>query len=557
MGVLVRIAFRNLLEHKGKTLIIGIIVAVGVIVLVVGNAMMDTATRGIRRAFIDNYTGDIMISGLADGQISLFGVQSVGGLEQTPVLPDFKEIEQHVQSLAPVSVTTAQISGFGLLRAEDDRLDGLENSAFTVLFGIDPESYHDMFDNVALVEGEYLKPGERGIMLSVDRVEELQEAAISGLEEAGLAEELGEDQTYEIHVGDEVRVVSGLSEGLPRIRVVPLVGIYEMTGISEGVGAELVTYLDAQTLRALMGLSLGTSSEIVLDQEQTELLDRMEAGLIDSPDDDLFSGDTGDADLFSDDLFGDSVIEEGSGDEIDFEDLDSLLGTGEPAAGTDAESTGEAEGQTAGAAGGPAATDLEPDSGSTWHYILARLENPRRTEQVVEKLNQWFIGEGISAQAGNWEIAAGPFATTADVIRTVFNIAIIVIGIVAVIIIMNTMVISVMERTSEIGTMRALGAGRGFVWRMFMIETLAITTVFGILGVATSLGIIGIMHMIGIPATNTFLRVLFAGPELKPVASVLSVIGSLIIVSSIGILAHLYPVSVALKIQPIKAIQTE
>ena len=188
---------------------------------------------------------------------------------------------------------------------------------------------------------------------------------------------------------------------------------------------------------------------------------------------------------------------------------------------------------------------------------VARVENPRRTNKVVAELNEWFISRGISAQAGNWEMAAGPFATTADVVRTVFNIAILIIGIVAVIIIMNTMVISVMERTSEIGTMRALGAQRGFVWRMFMVETLVITSLFGLIGVATGLGIIGILHLIGVPATNTFLTILFAGPELKPVASAISVFGSLLIVSVVGVLAHLYPVSVALKIQPIRAIQTE
>jgi len=84
-----------------------------------------------------------------------------------------------------------------------------------------------------------------------------------------------------------------------------------------------------------------------------------------------------------------------------------------------------------------------------------------------------------------------------------------------------------------------------------------ITTIFGIVGVAAALGIIGIMHIIGIPATNTFLTVLFAGPELKPVASGVSVLGGLIIVSIVGLLAHIYPVAVALRIQPVRAIQTE
>ena len=543
MPVLFRLAIRNLVEHKGKTLIIGLIVAVGVIVLVVGNALMDTAREGIERAFIDNYTGEIMVSGLAEGQISLFGVQSVGGLEQTPVIPDFEKVRSYVAGHPDVTATTPQVTGFGLLRAEDDRIEGLENSALTVLFGIDPATYHEMFDNVRLIEGAYLEPGDTGIMLSVDRIEDLQDGAVSGLAKAGI-----DVPQYEIHVGDPVRVVSGLSQGLPRIRVVPLVGIYEMTGISEGVGAELVSYVDAQTLRALLGLSLGTSASIELDREQTELLDRL--GSTEEPgsfEEDLFSSDP-----FADDLFGGDMIGDAGDDLVDFDDLESMLG-GHSATDATADRTAD---RAADQTGDLAATE-EVAAGSTWHYILARSDNLRRTERVIEELNEWFVSEGLSVQAANWEAAAGPFATTADVIRTVFNVAIVVIGIVAVIIIMNTMVISVMERTAEIGTMRALGAERGFVWRMFMYETLAITTVFGITGVAAGLATIGIIHLIGIPATNTFLRILFAGPELKPVASVVSVAGSLLIVSVIGILAHLYPVSVALKIQPIRAIQSE
>ncbi len=530
MGVLLRIALRNLVEHKGKTLIIGSIVALAVVVLVVGNAMMDTARTGIERAFINNYTGNIMISGLAEGNISLFGVQSVGALEQTPVIPEFNEINDHLAGDPQIAATTTQISGFGFMRAEDDRIEGLENSAFTVLFGIDPSSYREMFDNLELIEGAYLEPGTEGVMLSTDRVDDLQKAAVRGLEDAGL-----EEEEYEIHAGDDIRVVSGLSQGLPRIRVVPLIGIYEMTGISEGVGAELISYIDAQTLRALLGLSLGAGSEITLDYEQTELLDRAEAGGGDTLEEEFFSTDP-----FGDDMFADSVIAEAPERLVDFENLEGLL-----ALDNTPDETDERE------------APAEIDAGTIWHYFLARVENPRRTDQVVTELNEWFISQGISAQAGNWEMAAGPFATTADVIRTVFNIAILIIGVVAVIIIMNTMVLSVMERTSEIGTMRALGAQRGFVWRMFMVETLVITSLFGLIGVATGLGIIGILHLIGVPATNTFLTILFAGPELKPVASAISVLGSLVIVSVIGILAHLYPVSVALKIQPIKAIQTE
>jgi len=529
MPILFRIALRNLIEHRGKTLIIGILVALGVVVLIVGNSLMDTAREGIARAFIDNYTGDIMISGTAEGPISLFGVQSVGGIDPTPVLPAYADIVEIVEQTESIDRWTTQITGFGFMRPEDERIDGISNSVLTVLFGSESESYHELFDNVRIIEGRYLEPGEQGLMISTDRAEELEEEAIEAL-----ADEDIEVDSYPITVGEEIRIIGLTSDGLPSIRVVPIVAIYETIGISEGVGFELVSYIDPQTLRAILRLNLGRSAEIELDDSQTELLDR-------SGDDDLFNVD----DLFGDDALAESD-DSSEAESFDFEGFGEIDDEPEESIATeDAEAAALAEG-------------VDPRLASqTWHYVLASVENPRRITATIEELNTAFDEAGIDAQAGNWEVAAGPFATTADVIRTVFNVAIIVIGIVAVIIMMNTLVISVMERTSEIGTMRALGAQRRFVWKMFMYETLAITTVFGLLGVATALGIIGILHWIGIPATNTFLTVLFAGPELKPVASAVSILGGLIIVSVIGLIAHIYPVSVALRIQPIRAIQTD
>ncbi len=537
MPVLMRIALRNLIEHKGKTLIIGILVALGVVVLVVGNSLMDTARDGISRAFVDNYTGDIMISGTAEGPISLFGVQSVGGIDPTPVLPEYPDVVEFVDGHPNIEQWTTQITGFGLLRPEDERVDGFENSVLTVLFGAEPRTYHELFDNVRIVEGRYLEPGEQGLMLSLDRVEELEENAIEALEEQEI-----EVDSYPISAGDEVRIVGLTSDGLPSIRVVPIVGIYEMTGISDGVGFELVSYVDPQTLRAILRLNLGSSAQVELDESQTELLDRI-------ADDDLFDSD----DLFAEDPLEGADAGTGTAEsDADFFDLDALADSPSAAPAEPAPVEQDPPDQSAGADG-----DDPRLASSTWHYILARVEPPRRIDETIDELNAFFADAGVDAQAGNWEVAAGPFATTADVIRTVFNVAIIVIGIVAVIIMMNTLVISVMERTSEIGTMRALGAQKRFVWKMFAYEILVITVVFGAIGIGIALGIIGILHVIGIPATNTFLTVLFAGPELKPVASAISVFGGLIVVSVIGLIAHVYPVAVALRIQPIKAIQTE
>ena len=61
----------------------------------------------------------------------------------------------------------------------------------------------------------------------------------------------------------------------------------------------------------------------------------------------------------------------------------------------------------------------------------------------------------------------------------------------------------------------------------------------------------------GIQAANPYLAIIFGGKELHPALSGTSILYALAIVGLIGIVSSLYPVSVALKIRPVKAIQTD
>ncbi len=517
MPILFRIAFRNLKEHKAKSLIIGILVAVGVVVLIVGNAFMDTASLGIQRAFIDNYTGHVMISGVSEeGRISLFGVQAPGQRVDTPTLPRYREILNHLDTMEGVTAYTPQLTGFALIGPP-----GEDGRTFTLVFGIEPATYQEMFHNIEFLEGRYLRPGEEGILMSTDQIERLKEEIAS--EEGVEVEELD----VEFHAGDMIRVSSFGNAGF-KIRELPIRGIFQFMHTSKGVGADMITYVDARTLRALSGLSLETRNIEELAEEETFLL-----------------GTEDMEDLFSEDSF---VVEESDTVDLTEEALLSFLEEDEYLEETAADAAEDLLEEPA------EAEQPELVSSGPWHYILLKIENPKRITETVLRLNLWFRSQDIRAQAGDWEAAAGPFATTADVIRTVFNVAIIIIGVVAIIIMMNTLVISVIERTTEIGTMRALGAKKSFVWRMFLYETLAITVVFGIIGIGLALVIVGILNAIGIPANNTFLQILFAGDELHPKIAPLSILTSIVVVSVIGLLAHIYPVSLALKIQPVRAI---
>ena len=490
MPVLVRIAFRNLLEHKSKTFIIGTLLALGVVILIVGNSFMDTAERGVKEGFTANYTGDVFISGKAtNGAVSLFGVQAAGGQETTPILPYYDRIVEKLSSMPQVENTASQITGFGMATIANS-----DEQSVAVLFGIEPAEYRRIFDQARIVGGHFLEPGEEGIVITT-----------------GALRSINKQFKKELKVGDEL-LLTGMGNSGFKIRNVPIVGLVEYGKAGEAADDEneatdFITYIDVNTARILQGLTLGNDEDTPVTETQKALL---------------------------------AVTDE-----------DAMFGSEEVIA-----SSGAAPVMAEPAAKAAPRPQSVADTGA-WQYILVKLRNPDQAPRVTAELNAWFTQEGIEAQAGGWKAAAGPFAQSIDVVRIIFNIAIIIVSVVAIIIMMNTLVISVIERTGEIGTMRALGAQRGFVRKMFLIEVLTIALVFGVVGTILGTGLVGILNLAHIEAGNAFLRILFAGKVLHTTVSLGSVVSSLFLVVIVAILAHIYPVSLALKIEPVRAMQTE
>ncbi len=489
MPVLAKMALRSLVAHKAKSLIVGTLIAFGVVILVAGISFLDTASLGLRKSFIDSFTGDVMISGKTDASISLFGVQSMGGTETTPVIPRSDEVLAYVRAQPGVRSATPQVTGANQINIEGNDLANVDSLVF--LFGIEPESYRAMFDNLDLAQGRYLLPGEQGIMLSTPQV-------------ASLNKEL----KTEIKVGGTV-IIQNFATA---IRAVTVRGIFDFK--HRNAALDTICYIDAQSLRALEGMGTGRVEEGVLPGIDTSLLER----------------ETKETDLFS-----------GKGNVVRIE-----AEAARPAAPS-------LQSRAPGAAAEPAASP-RPEN-VPWHFILVDLKNQADAPRFIAETNRWLSRSGIDAVAAGWERAAGPFGTMPNMIRILFVVAILVVSVVAIIIIMNTLVASVLERTSEIGTMRALGAKKGFIWRLFLIETLTISIVFGLAGMAIGAAVVGALNIVGVPATNIVLQTLVGGPDLRPVLSASALGASVVVFLMIGIVAHLYPVAVAVRIPPIRAIQ--
>jgi ABC-type antimicrobial peptide transport system permease subunit len=104
--------------------------------------------------------------------------------------------------------------------------------------------------------------------------------------------------------------------------------------------------------------------------------------------------------------------------------------------------------------------------------------------------------------------------------------------------------------------MRALGAQKTFVRRMFVMETLGISGVFGLIGLGLGIITVLILNVVGLPAPNNFFEILFGGKILRPVVTLSAFIQGILMILGIGFISSLYPVAVALKILPIKAMQS-
>jgi putative ABC transport system permease protein len=128
------------------------------------------------------------------------------------------------------------------------------------------------------------------------------------------------------------------------------------------------------------------------------------------------------------------------------------------------------------------------------------------------------------------------------------NIYLVTIGVAAIslvvggIVVMNIMLVSVTERTKEIGIRKAVGARRKDILTQFLIEAVTVTAIGGVLGVLTGFGVAWLIALlIGFP-------LLF---------SVWSAVLGVSMSSIVGVISGLWPAWRAAKLDPIEALRSE
>ena len=116
--------------------------------------------------------------------------------------------------------------------------------------------------------------------------------------------------------------------------------------------------------------------------------------------------------------------------------------------------------------------------------------------------------------------------------------------------VMNIMLVSVTERTKEIGLRKALGAKRRDILLQFLIEAATLTLVGGILG-----AILGVFMGQGTAAIIE--KYVWPGSNWPSIISLSTIIFAMTVSISVGIFFGLYPANRAAKLTPVEALRSE
>ena len=506
MGVIFKLAINNLRQQKSKTIIIGLFIAIGMMIVQVGNGFIESVNNGMEKDFRANYTADIIVSApIPDGVfMDLFGITDLANvmeIKQIPALPDAKAAEKIISETSGILQKSNIVTTQGILfnsEYADFQMEDQDMMKIPVfyMFAGEPDAYFKMFPNQKITEGRYPAAGTNEILV-----------------DERLKKNFYEYYKSEMELNQTI-YISGVSMQT-LIREAKIVGFYNQP--DENSAMYSIVYADPSLARAFADLTYGANFV-------QELPDEINFDFSTSSEDDLFGSND---DLFASDDFGSEIVTSG---DVSFDDIlgDTTL-----------------------------RDELNKTDDGAWHYILLRCEKGMsdvEIDAVIEDLNNKFAAAGVQAVARNWAHAAGTFTSSVESISSLFTVLIIILAIVVFIIIMNTMVISVLERTGEIGTMRAIGANKSFVRKLFFCESITLTLGAEIVGTILSLVVMGVLNLCNFTVSDDIAKMILGGGSISFIPTVGNFVSTMIIILVGTILANLYPVSSALKITPLKAL---
>lgn len=330
---------------------------------------------------------------------------------------------------------------------------------------------------------------------------------------------------YRVKVGDVITITAFTSSGYVQSQNIPIYGIHEFKGLEKSFIAGSLNLMDLMSFRDLYGF---------LTPEKKAELDELKKA---SAAKDVRREDA-EAELFGS---GDSIVAEATPGVID-----------------DAKTLGNSLGDSL------HREDLikrvyskdEIENGMVLNAAVF-LKDKDDIRKTIAAMNKSFADQKLDYKAISWQEASGFIGQLVLAAKGVLYLAILIFFTIALVVINNAMMMATLQRVREIGTMRAIGARRGFVLSMVLMETVSLGVVFGAFGALLGWGAVALMGKVGIPANSDELYFFFSGPRLHPSVSFGNIVAAFIIVLLVSAISTFYPAFIATRVQPVKAMQTD
>ena len=182
-------------------------------------------------------------------------------------------------------------------------------------------------------------------------------------------------------------------------------------------------------------------------------------------------------------------------------------------------------------------------------YIIVRVYEIDEAEEIAEE-----IEEVINDNHGLDDFAmAMTMGSMIEMMGDIFNIIRgVLVGIAAIALIvasigiMNTMLMSVMERTHEIGVMKAIGAKSSDVLSLFLLESSMVSLVGGVAGCVVGVIVAKVLSFLGSTAS---------GLEIAAIVKPEVLLAGIAVALIVGVLSGFYPARKASKMSPVEAVR--
>jgi ABC-type lipoprotein release transport system permease subunit len=506
MNIILTIAWRNIFRHKGKTLVIGIILFLGALIMTIGNGIISGLNEGLEKNIVNSFTGDLII--ISENQLDDAVLLSMTGLTIKPI-NNYLDIKKELKTIPWIKAFLP--AGIGYVWVLNDKGQPIDQ----YIFGIEFDKYQQFFnDSLEVLEGRLFEGNEQGVLVSSKMREWIYDYCgywIIPQNESINKKNLTEDALKHVDNLDmrNELVFMGLSRKNTNLDILSkVIGVTKFKQLNSLLG--FYSFVDIESFRECLGYFSAQDAKLELSSAEKSLLN----------------------------------------EETDFlQEIENTIDT--------LKNTQEIEFDKSFFEKKKIKVHSKDLEKGVFNIIFIKLQDNITRHKAFLDLNQILKEKNLKARVIKWNKAMGAMGQMSLLMKGALFLFVFFIFFVAIIIIMNTLSMAAMERISEIGMMRAVGARKWLISRMFLAETLMLSASFGGLGILAGIAVVKILASLKLTTKNEILQIFYGGDAFHPLLDYGDILICIVLLIVVTLAAVIYPVMVARRITALDAISKE